>query len=52
MVLPMSLDANKRLVREFLDHYASAVKKVTPADVQRVARKYATTVRTVIVKPN
>ena len=37
---------------EFLDHYASAVKKVTPADVQRVARKYATTVRTVIVKPN
>lgn len=37
---------------EFLDHYASAVQKVTPADVQRVARKYATTVRTVIVKPN
>jgi predicted Zn-dependent peptidase len=37
---------------EFLDHYASAVKKVTPADVQRVARKYATTVRTVVVKPN
>jgi ketosteroid isomerase-like protein len=24
MVLPMSLDANKRLVREFLDHYAHA----------------------------
>jgi len=24
MVLPMSLDANKRLVREFLDHYANA----------------------------
>ena len=22
MVLPPSLDANKRLVREFLDHYA------------------------------
>jgi zinc protease len=37
---------------EFLDRYAAAVKKVTPADVQRVARKYATTVRTVIVKPN
>jgi predicted Zn-dependent peptidase len=37
---------------QFLDQYASAVRKVTPADVQRVARKYATTVRTVIVKPN
>ena len=37
---------------EFLDRYAAAVKKVTPADVQRVAKKYATTVRTVIVKPN
>jgi ketosteroid isomerase-like protein len=24
MVLPMSLDANKRLVRDFLDHYAHA----------------------------
>lgn len=24
MVLPMSLDANKKLVREFLDHYAHA----------------------------
>jgi uncharacterized protein len=24
MVLPMSLDANKRLVRDFLDHYANA----------------------------
>jgi ketosteroid isomerase-like protein len=24
MVLPMSLDANKRLVREFLEHYAHA----------------------------
>ena len=24
MVLPMSLDANKRLVRDFLDHYAEA----------------------------
>ena len=24
MVLPMSLDANKRLVRDFLDHYAQA----------------------------
>jgi predicted Zn-dependent peptidase len=37
---------------QFIDQYASAVRKVTPADVQRVARKYATTVRTVIVKPN
>jgi len=37
---------------EFLDRYADAVKKVTAADVQRVARKYTTTVRTVIVKPN
>ena len=37
---------------EFLDRYAAAVKKVTPGDVQRVAKKYATTVRTVIVKPN
>ena len=37
---------------EFLDRYAAAVKQVTPADVQRVARKYLNVVRTVIVQPN
>jgi len=37
---------------EFLDRYAAAVKQVTPADVQRVARKYLSVVRTVIVQPN
>jgi predicted Zn-dependent peptidase len=37
---------------EFLDRYAAAVKKVTPADVQRVAQKYLDVVRTVIVQPN
>lgn len=37
---------------EFLDRYAEAVKKVSAADVQRVARKYLGTVRTVIVTPN
>jgi len=37
---------------EFLDRYAADVKKVTPADVQRVAKKYLDIVRTVIVKPN
>jgi zinc protease len=37
---------------EFLDRYAAAVKQVTPADVQRVAKKYLSVVRTVIVQPN
>src|ERR1700682_756609 len=37
---------------EFLDRYAAAVKQVTPADVQRVAKKYLNVVRTVIVQPN
>jgi len=36
---------------EFLDRYAAAVKAVTPADVQRVAQKYLSTLRTVIVQP-
>lgn len=37
---------------EFLDRYAADVKKVTPADVQRVAQKYLGVLRTVIVQPN
>jgi len=37
---------------EFLDRYAEAVKKVSPADVQRVAQKYLGVIRTVIVQPN
>jgi predicted Zn-dependent peptidase len=37
---------------EFLDRYAAAVKNVTPADVQRVANKYLSVVRTVVVQPN
>jgi len=37
---------------EFLDRYAADVKKVTPADVQRVAKKYLDVLRTVIVQPN
>jgi zinc protease len=36
---------------EFLDRYAADVKKVTPADVQRVAQKYLGALRTVIVQP-
>jgi zinc protease len=36
---------------EFLDRYAADVKKVTPADVQRVAQKYLGVLRTVIVQP-
>jgi zinc protease len=36
---------------EFLDRYAAEVKKVTPADVQRVAQKYLSVPRTVIVQP-
>jgi zinc protease len=37
--------------QEFLDRYAGEVKKVTAADLQRVARRYLGTVRTVIVEP-
>ena len=37
---------------EFLERYAVAVKNVTPADVQRVAKKYLSVVRTVVVQPN
>jgi zinc protease len=36
---------------EFLDRYAADVKKVTPADIQRVAQKYLGVLRTVIVQP-
>jgi len=36
---------------EFLDRYDADVKKVTPADVQRVAQKYLGVLRTVIVQP-
>jgi zinc protease len=36
---------------EFLDRYTADVKRVTAADVQRVARRYLGTVRTVIVRP-
>ena len=36
---------------EFLDRYAADVKKVTPADVQRVAQRYLSVTRTVIVQP-
>jgi zinc protease len=36
---------------EFLERYAADVKKVTPADVQRVAQKYLGILRTVIVQP-
>jgi zinc protease len=35
----------------FLDRFAAEVKKVTAADLQRVARLYLGTVRTVIVEP-
>ena len=37
---------------EFLDRYAEAVRKVSPANVQRVAQKYLGVIRTVIVQPN
>ena len=40
-----------RTFDEFLDRYAADVKKVTPADVQRVAQKYLGILRTVIVQP-
>ena len=36
---------------EFFDVYAARVRKVTPADVQRVARQYLGVLRTVIVTP-
>jgi predicted Zn-dependent peptidase len=36
---------------EFFDVYAANVKKVTPADVQRVAKQYLGVLRTVIVQP-
>jgi zinc protease len=36
---------------EFFDAYAARVRKVTPADVQRVARTYLGVLRTVIVQP-
>ena len=36
---------------EFLDRYAADVKKVAPADVQRVAQKYLSVLRAVIVEP-
>ncbi len=36
---------------EFLDGYLAAVRRVTPADVQRVARRYLSSLRTVVVKP-
>jgi len=36
---------------EYFDTYVAAVKKVTPADVTRVAKQYLGVVRTVIVQP-
>jgi len=36
---------------QFFDVYAANVKKVTPADVQRVAKRYLGILRTVIVQP-
>ena len=36
---------------EFFDIYAANVKKVTPADVQRVAKQYLGVLRTVVVQP-
>jgi zinc protease len=36
---------------EYFDVYAAEVRKVTPADVQRVARKYLGVMRTVVVQP-
>jgi predicted Zn-dependent peptidase len=37
--------------QEFLDKYAADVRKVTAEDVQRAARTYLATLRTVIVRP-
>jgi predicted Zn-dependent peptidase len=36
---------------EFLDRYVAAVRAVTPADLQRVARRYLAALRTIIVQP-
>lgn len=36
---------------EYLDKYAADVRRVSAADVQRVARRYLATLRTVIVRP-
>jgi predicted Zn-dependent peptidase len=36
---------------EFLDRYAEDIRRVTLDDVQRVARRYLATLRTVIVRP-
>jgi len=36
---------------DFFDVYAANVRKVTPADVQRVARKYLGVMRVVVVQP-
>jgi hypothetical protein len=35
---------------EFFDAYAANVRKVMPADVQRVAQKFLGTLRTVVVQ--
>jgi len=37
---------------DFFDVYAANVRKVTPADVQRVARKYLGVMRVVVVQPS
>ena len=36
---------------EFFDRFAASVRKVTAADVQRVARQYLGVLRTVVVQP-
>ncbi|MFQ5961901.1 MAG: hypothetical protein ACE5MG_10940, partial [Candidatus Methylomirabilales bacterium] len=36
---------------EFIDRYVAAVKRVTPADVQRVAQSYLATLRVSIARP-
>jgi len=41
----------RRRAMEFLDRYAADVKQVTAADLQRVAKRYLGTVRTIIVEP-
>jgi predicted Zn-dependent peptidase len=37
--------------QEYLDKYSADIQTVTAADVQRVARTYLATLRTVIVRP-
>jgi predicted Zn-dependent peptidase len=37
---------------EYLDRYVAAVRAVSAADVQRVARRYLAVVRTIIVQPS